>query len=125
MKALKIYFDGRCGLCVWLVRWLERQQQIIPLRCVPKHEGIDDLVVVADSGEYWRGDSAWLIVLWALVDYRQWAYRLGSPALLPLARRMFTVLSQNRHQAAVWLKLKSDDELANRLREVTVPPCNQ
>ncbi|MFN7937250.1 MAG: hypothetical protein U0R19_28250 [Bryobacteraceae bacterium] len=77
MKRLQLYFDGRCALCVWLVRWLERQRQIIPLRCI-----------------------------------------------LPLARRMFTVLSQNRHQAAAWLRLKTDEELAGRLREVSVPPCN-
>ena len=46
----------------------------------------DDLVVVADTGEMWSGDSAWLMVLWALADYRQWSYRLASPLLLPTAR---------------------------------------
>ncbi|MBL8222205.1 MAG: hypothetical protein JNL62_23415, partial [Bryobacterales bacterium] len=56
MKNLKVYFDGRCGLCVAMVRWLDRQRQLVPLHCLPKQAGVDDLVVVADSGEYWRGD---------------------------------------------------------------------
>ncbi|MBL8176911.1 MAG: DUF393 domain-containing protein [Bryobacterales bacterium] len=125
MKHLKIYFDGRCELCVALVRWIERQPQLVPLRCVPKLAGPDDLVVVADSGLYWQGDSAWLMVLWALDDYRSWSYRLGSPTLLPLARQMFATLSQNRHQAALWLGLPNDEDLAARLRDVTVPGCRR
>lgn len=125
MKNLKVYFDGRCGLCVAMVRWLGRQRQLVPLHCVPKHAGVDDLVVVADSGEYWRGDSVWLMVLWALDDYRQWSYRLGSPTLLPLARQMFTTISGNRHQAAMWFGLRTDEELAGRLRDVTVPGCTR
>lgn len=125
MKNLKVYFDGRCGLCVAMVRWLDRQRQLVPLHCLPKQAGVDDLVVVADSGEYWRGDSAWLMVLWALDDYRQWSYRLGSPTLLPLARQMFATISQNRHQAAMWFGLRTDEELAGRLRDVTVPGCTR
>lgn len=125
MKALTVHFDGRCGLCVALVRWLDRQRQLVPIRCVPKHAGVDDLVVVADSGDYWRGDSAWLMVLWALADYRRWSYRLGSPTLLPLARQMFATLSENRHRAVMWFGLQKDEELAERLRDVTVPGCSR
>ena len=61
-----------------------------------KQHDDDDLVVVADSGEVWAGDSAWLMVLWALADYRQWSYRLASPMLLPTARTLFAKLSEYR-----------------------------
>ncbi len=125
MRNLMVYFDARCGLCVALVRWLEGQRQIVPLRCVPKDEGMDDLVVVADSGEYWRGDSAWLMVIWALDEYRGWAYRLGSPLLLPLARQMFAKLSENRGQLAIWFGLQADADLAERLREVRLSGCRR
>lgn len=120
MKRLDLYFDARCALCITIVRWLASQQQLVPIRCIPKQEGVDDLVVVADTGHYWRGDAAWLIVLWALDEYRDWSMRLSRPALLPLARQAFTMLSSNRHLLANWLNLAADEELATRLRNVTV-----
>jgi hypothetical protein len=36
------------------------------------------------------------MVLWALSNYRPWAYRLASPALLPTARRVFAQISAYR-----------------------------
>lgn len=125
MNNMKVYFDSRCGLCVTLARWLEGQRQLVPVRCVPKNEGLDDLIVVADSGEYWRGDEAWLMVIWALDGYREWAYRLASPTLLPLARQMFVTLSENRAQVSKWFGLKADEELAARLREVPLAGCRR
>ena len=60
----------------------------MPLRCVPKpDDGSGDLVVAAGTGEVWTGDAAWLMVLWALDDYREWSRRLSSPTLLPMARQ--------------------------------------
>jgi hypothetical protein len=66
-------------------------------------------VVSADSGEVWRGDDAWLIVLWALAEYRQWAYRLASPLLRPTARQMFALLSRYRGTLSCQLHLRSDE----------------
>jgi hypothetical protein len=76
--------------------WIGRQRQLIPVDCQPKPDAQEDLVVQADSGEVWSGDSAWLMVLWALADYRRWSYRLASPGLLPTARRVFAELSAYR-----------------------------
>ena len=55
---------------------------LIPVECHPKPSGRDDLVVIAYTGEMWAGDSAWLMVLWALAEYRGWAH---TPALEPPA----------------------------------------
>jgi hypothetical protein len=96
MTKLTVFYDARCGLCCAVRDWLGRQPTLVPLDCRPKPEGTDDLRVVADSGEVWSGDSAWLMVLWALADYRSWAYRLSSPALLPTARKVFARLSAYR-----------------------------
>jgi len=96
MTRLTVFYDARCGLCCAVSDWLGRQPQLVPLDCRPKPDGVDDLVVVADTGETWAGDSAWLMVLWALAKYRSWAYRLSSPALLPTARRVFAELSAYR-----------------------------
>jgi len=38
------------------------------------------------------------MVLWSLVRYRDWAYRLATPELLPTTKRVVSVISQNRYQ---------------------------
>ncbi len=96
MTRLAVYYDARCGLCCAVRDWIGRQPQLVAVDCLPKTDGDDELLVLADTGEMWAGDSAWLMVLWALRDYRQWAYRLGSPALLPTARTVFATLSDYR-----------------------------
>ena len=42
-------------------------------------------------------------VLYALRDYREWSQRLAHPALLPWARRVCELLSENRLQMSRWL----------------------
>ena len=96
MKALVVYYDAQCNLCVAVRDWIGRQRQLIPVECRPKSAEMDELVVVADTGEVWSGDAAWLMVLWALVDYREWSYRLASPVLLPAARSFFAKISKYR-----------------------------
>ena len=96
MTRLTLHFDAKCGLCAAICGWIARQPQLVPLQCVPKTEGTDDLEVTADTGEVWSGDDAWLMVLWALTEYRHWSYRLASPTLKPTARAMFATLSKYR-----------------------------
>jgi predicted DCC family thiol-disulfide oxidoreductase YuxK len=96
VTRLTVFYDARCGLCCAVRDWIARQDTFLPLACRPKPDDMDELVVVADSGEMWGGDTAWLMVLWALVDYRGWSYRLASPALLPAARTLFAQLSTYR-----------------------------
>jgi predicted DCC family thiol-disulfide oxidoreductase YuxK len=96
MKKITVYYDARCGLCCAVRTWLARQRQLVTIECVPATEPGAELMVIADTGEIWEGDSAWIIVLWALRDYRQWAKRLASPSMLPLARTMFARLSEYR-----------------------------
>jgi hypothetical protein len=109
MTRLTLFYDARCGLCCALREWIGRQPALIPVDCRPSSGASDDLVVVADTGERWSGDSAWLMVLWALADYRHWAYRLASPALLPTARRMFATLSAYRGSLSCHLGLEPED----------------
>lgn len=125
MTRLRLYYDARCGLCTALVAWLGKQRQLVPIDCSPKPPGQTDLAVLSDSGDVWTGDSAWLIVLWALDDYRDWSYRLARPELLPLARQAFATLSKNRATLSEWLGLRGgDEELAARLRDVSLPGCS-
>jgi hypothetical protein len=96
MNALTVGYDARCGLCCAVIDWIGRQPQIVPLVCQPKADAETDLEVAADTGERWRGDDAWVMVLWALAGYRQWAYRLASPVVRPTARALFATLSAYR-----------------------------
>jgi predicted DCC family thiol-disulfide oxidoreductase YuxK len=105
MTTLIVFYDARCGLCCAVREGIRRQPQLVPVEWRPKEPCMDELVVVADSGEMWSGDAAWLMVLWALADYRDWSYRLAAPALLPVARTLFAQLSTYRGSVSCRLGL--------------------
>jgi hypothetical protein len=113
VKRLVVYYDARCGLCCAVRGWIARQRQIVAVECRPKPSEMEELVVVADSGDMWSGDAAWVVVLWALADYREWSYRLASPLLLPAARMFFAQLSQYRGPLACTLRLPADESSAH------------
>jgi len=133
IQTLTVIYDPRCGLCTQIKDWLGKQPAYVALRLlaagsaeakerfptIPEGE----LAVVSDSGEVWRGDNAWIICLWALREYRQWAGRLAGPALRPLARQAFAAVSHNRSMLSRFLGLRSEAELREQLSDVEVPPC--
>ena len=57
-----------------------------------------DLTVISEQGAVYFGPKAWLMVLWSLSQYREWAYRLATPQLLPTTRRVVSLVSQHRYQ---------------------------
>jgi len=136
LRYLTVLYDPQCGLCVRLGQWMRAQPKWIALRLVPSDLGrrlyptvaarIDgeELVVVSDEGGVYVGDRAWLMCLYALKHYRSWAQRLSRPALLPLARSAFAILSGNRRRISNWLGLLSDAELTAELRIVNPPRCH-
>jgi predicted DCC family thiol-disulfide oxidoreductase YuxK len=102
-----VLYDAGCPNCRAAHRWLAARDQLVPLDFVPagsaqaqrRFPGLDhpatlrDLTVIAESGLVYVSDAAWLACLWALTDYRGMADRLGSPRLLPAARRFITAAS--------------------------------
>jgi hypothetical protein len=82
-----------------------------------------ELAVIADTGEGWLGDRAWITCLWALREYRGWAQKLSTPAMLPLARQAFLALSGNRFALSRLLGLRSEEDVKRYLTETPVPPC--
>jgi predicted DCC family thiol-disulfide oxidoreductase YuxK len=136
MECLYVLFDPRCGLCRWARRWMESQEAYVPVVFVEAGSGAavrmfpgvskpgepEELVVVSDEGHVYRGDAAWIMCLYALVDYREWSLRLASPALRPFARRAFALISKRRQQLSLLLGL-SDDQTADVLGRVIVAPC--
>jgi predicted DCC family thiol-disulfide oxidoreductase YuxK len=112
MTALTVLYDPTCGLCRRAHEWLAQQRKLIELVFVPcmseearlrfphlNHDlTVRDLTVIGDQGEVYMGPKAWLMVLWALSQYREWSYRLSSPQLLPTTRRVVSMISQHRYQ---------------------------
>jgi hypothetical protein len=82
------------------------------------------LVVVDDDGGVYRGETAWIICLYALEGYREWALRLASPALRPLARAACHWFSRNRRSISRRLGLLPDDRLEAVLRPLRPNACS-
>ena len=110
MQQLTVLYDARCALCRRIRSWLEAQPAYVQLEFVAagseearrRFPDLDpaatlaDLTVVSDTGDVYTAAQGWLMCLWALRDYRTWALRLGTPALMPRARQFITWCSQNR-----------------------------
>ncbi|MFF9348176.1 thiol-disulfide oxidoreductase DCC family protein [Streptomyces sp. NPDC014734] len=108
---LTVLYDARCPLCLHLRRWLERQRRLVPLAFVPAasaearhrfpgldHAGtLDEITVVGDRGQVYRGTSAWIVCLWALAEYRPTSHWLSTPAGRPFARA--TVLAAAKYRS--------------------------
>ena len=79
--------------------------------------------MISDEGGVYRGADAWIMCLYALVEYREWALRLSAPALKPFARGAFALVSASRKQVSSWLHLAPEGELAEELRKADPPRC--
>lgn len=136
MKCLYLFYDERCEVCRRLKAWLSAQAAWIELRMVAagsttaktlfpdlvKVAGQSDLAVVSDAGEVYLNNHAWIMALYALEEYREWALRLASPVLLPLARQAWEMLSRNRAVVSGWMGSKEED-MAAELRSMRVKQC--
>ncbi|MQY15934.1 hypothetical protein SRB5_61260 [Streptomyces sp. RB5] len=112
LRRLTVLYDAGCSLCVFLRNWLTRQRQLVPLDLVPcgsaearrRFPGLDhpatreEITVVGDAGQVYRGARAWIVVLWALHAHRATAHRLSSGAGMGLARA--AVLAAAKYRGA-------------------------
>jgi predicted DCC family thiol-disulfide oxidoreductase YuxK len=137
MEKLYVLYDPKCELCERLKDWLLIQRSWLGLSVLPagsekarklfpeleKIASANDLVVISDDGQVFLNDRAWIMTLYALDEYRDWAKRLAHPLLLPLARQAFATLSRNRYAISRWLKAGSPEAIAGELRKVVLEPC--
>jgi predicted DCC family thiol-disulfide oxidoreductase YuxK len=137
MNKLYVLYDPKCELCCRLKNWILVQRSWIGLavieqgsekakRLFPELEKIatkEDLAVISDDGAVYLNDRAWIMVLYALVEYSDWASRLTHPLLMPLARQAFAALSKNRHFISSMLTPENAEALAGELRKEEIGPC--
>lgn len=126
---LYVLYDAGCGLCSHLVQWMSSQPASLSLQFVaagsdearrlfPEFQTSstpEELVVIADDGSVYRGESASIMCLYAIDGYRALATRLARPAFRPFARRVFRMLSTNRMQLSDLLGMRSDEALARAI----------
>jgi predicted DCC family thiol-disulfide oxidoreductase YuxK len=133
VTSVTILYDATCGLCTFAKDWIQKQSPLVGLEFLAAGSGEArrafpqlsprELAVVADTGEVWLGNRAWIVCLWALRDYRELAFRLTNPALLLMSREAFIALSRNRLAVSSLLRLRNGREIEQQLRKVTVPRC--
>jgi predicted DCC family thiol-disulfide oxidoreductase YuxK len=133
VKSITVLYDATCGLCAFAKDWILKQPALVGVeflaagsaearRAFPQLSP-GELAVVADTGEVWLGNRAWIVCLWALREYRNLAFRLTSPALLLLSREAFLTISKNRLTLSSLLGLRDPRQMEYQLRRVTVPRC--
>ena len=137
MQTLYVLYDPRCELCRRLKDWLLVQRSWVGLCMLPAGSdkakkmfpaleeiaGENDLVVISDEGQVYLNDRAWIMALFALEEYRDWACRLAHPLLMPLARQAFAAVSRNRHALSRWLRTADPETLAVEFRQIKLEPC--
>ncbi|MDB6026974.1 MAG: hypothetical protein JWM68_3197 [Verrucomicrobiales bacterium] len=137
MKTLFILYDVNCAFCRRCRQWLEEQPSYLELQFIPalseearsripgiEHfEANNELTVVGDDGAVYQGPNAFIMCLYALLDYREWAFRLTRPALLPFARQLFEFVSKDRKSFSKWLERSGDEGVASLLRRHAPLPC--
>jgi len=137
MQKLYVLYDPKCEICRRLKDWILVQRSWIGIavleagsekarRLFPELEQIttkDDLAVISDEGAVYLNNHAWIMVLYAMVEYRDWAARLTHPLLAPLARQAFAALSKNRHWLSNLLSSDDPEAIAGELRQVELEPC--
>ena len=137
MEKLYVLYDPQCELCQRLKDWLLTQRTWIGLAMIPAGSekarkmfptldtiaSDNDLVVVSDEGQVYLNDRAWIMAMFALEEYRDWACRLAHPLLMPLARQAFATVSKNRHALSRWLRVADPEALAAEFRRVSLEPC--
>jgi predicted DCC family thiol-disulfide oxidoreductase YuxK len=119
MKSLTILYDSDCGLCCQCRGWLAAQPQLLPLEFLPlqslevarrfgdlqRLRPEEQMLVIADTGELWQGDAAWVMCLHALRDYRSLAPKFAHPLLRPQIKWAYRMISSNRHRLSDLLRL--------------------
>lgn len=137
MEKLYVLYDPKCELCCRLKNWILVQRSWIGLALVEQGSekakrlfpeldriaGKEDLAVISDEGAVYLNDRAWIMVMYAMLEYREWAARLTHPLLMPLARQAFAALSKNRHWLSKMLSSEDPEAIAGELRQVQLEPC--
>lgn len=138
MNTLYVLFDHSCGLCTAAARWLREQPAFIRIITMPatsdraaaKFPDLDlprsapgataagaapeQVIVVTDEGQVYRGPAAWIMCLWALKRYRAWSLMLAQPHWRPRVARIIDGLGRRRLMLSRLLMLEAEADAVAR-----------
>ncbi|MFI6015405.1 DCC1-like thiol-disulfide oxidoreductase family protein [Streptomyces sp. NPDC051243] len=114
VHRLTVLYDAGCSVCTFVRDWLVKQPKLVPLELVPagseearrRHPDLDhgatldEITVVGDAGQVYRGSAAWIVTLWALREHRPLAHRLSTPSGARLAKG--AALAAAKWRGAPW-----------------------
>lgn len=114
VRSLTVLYDPHCGLCREARAWLEAQAKWVPLVFVGagsalaarRFPDLDHaatlrrLTVVSDRGAVYQGVRAWLMVLWALREWRDASITLAWAPLRPFVASGLWLVSALRVRTA-------------------------
>lgn len=121
-ERITVLFDPQCALCRRAREWMLGQRAYVEIEFMPATSAEardrygslpwlgDELLVVSNHGQVWVGPAAFITCLWALVEWRPWAFRL-SGSCAGLAERFFVNVSKNRAFLARFINHECEDGL--------------
>ena len=100
VAALTVLYDSQCPVCRRARSWVAGQSTLVPIEFVAagsqaaqqRYPDLDhgatlrDITVLDDEGRFYRGDRAWIMVLWAVASTRALAVDVAQGR----KRRMFS-----------------------------------
>lgn len=130
ITCLTVLYDGDCGFCARCMIWLQEQQQRIPLEFIAlrsdvvssrypalvKQGDTDELIVISNCGEVYRKDKAFIMCLFALEDYVEWAFHFSKPAYRPFVRHGYQYLSHFRFSLSALFSQYEKKDIIRRLQ---------
>jgi len=130
MNKLFILYDAQNEFALRCRHWLGDNPSFLPLEFIPfqspellaKIPGVEayksshHLLVVSNEGAVYAGPQAFIMCLYALEKYRDWAGRLSTPELLPFAAGALDIFAAHGGTIPRWLDDLDDAELAELLR---------
>lgn len=125
MRSLEVYYDGGCGMCCRFKEWyvqqaLDIEVEFINYNSEAARERFTDLVeydpekamvVRANTGEVFTGAESTVVCLWACSEHRRLAEKLCKPMFLPLAKKAYPLIANNRYKIS---KLLFNDRVLRR-----------
>lgn len=110
IKNIELFYDGRCGMCCTFIEWLEKQKRACETSCIDyqsdeakklfpelfKHDPDKLMVARIDGNTIHKGGEGWVCCLWSCARYRWLAKILNSRLLLPMAKKICYIMSNNR-----------------------------
>lgn len=99
VEALTVLYDSQCPVCRRARGWVASQVTVVPIEFVAAGSDaalhrfphldhgatLQDITVLDDAGRFYRGDRAWIMVMWAVASTRALSIDVASGR----KRRMF------------------------------------